>query len=127
MNVFRSAGTPCERRYGGCATTTSSLRAGTLVAPRPSSDSYVQDVVSINDLLAFVAGQFAIESTGMVLVDDELATRTGLSSGEEWLVVKGFRRIDGAEFPVCRTEYYINRAFAGGAGGRRRGTGPTFR
>jgi GntR family transcriptional regulator len=27
-------------------------RAGTLVVPRPSSDSYVQDVVSINDLLA---------------------------------------------------------------------------
>ena len=74
-------------------------RAGTLVVPRPSSDSYVQDVVSINDLLAFATGaQFAIESTGMVLVDDELATRTGLSSGEEWLVVKGFRRIDGADF-----------------------------
>ena len=42
-------------------------RAGTLVVPRPSSDSYVQDVVSINDLLAFATGaQFAIESTGMV-------------------------------------------------------------
>ena len=54
-------------------------RAGTLVVPRPSSDSYVQDVVSINDLLAFATGaQFAIESTGMVLIDDELATRTGL-------------------------------------------------
>ena len=31
-------------------------RAGTLVVPRPSSDSYVQDVVSINDLLAFATG-----------------------------------------------------------------------
>ena len=79
-------------------------RAGTLVVPRPTSDSYVQDVVSINDLLAFATGaQFAIESTGMVLVDGELAARTGLSSGEEWLVVKGFRRIDGTEFPVCRS------------------------
>src|ERR1700710_2236973 len=28
-------------------------RAGTLVVPRPSADSYVLDVVSIDDLLAF--------------------------------------------------------------------------
>ena len=64
-------------------------RAGTLVVPRPSSDSYVQDVVSINDLLAFATGaQFAIESTGMVRIDDELATRTGLTRGEEWLAVQ---------------------------------------
>ena len=42
-------------------------RAGTLVVPRPSADSYVQDVVSINDLLAFATGaQFAIESTKMI-------------------------------------------------------------
>src|ERR1700761_435550 len=81
-------------------------RAGTLVVPRPSADSYVQDVVSINDLLAFATGaQFAIESTGMILIDEELATRTGLRSGEEWLAVKGFRTVEGAGFPVCRTEY----------------------
>src|ERR1700734_2201878 len=74
---------------------TSRPRAGTLVVPRPSSDSYVQDVVSINDLLAFATGaQFAIDSTGMVLADAELAARTGLSSGEEGLAVKGFGRMD---------------------------------
>ncbi len=102
-------------------------RAGTLVVPRPSSDSYVQDVVSINDLLAFATGaQFAIESTGMSVIDDELAARTGLGSGEEWLAVKGFRRIDGAEYPVCRTEYYINRAFAGVGRLLPRHTGPIF-
>ena len=102
-------------------------RAGTLVVPRPSSDSYVQDVVSINDLLAFATGaQFAIESTGMVRITNELATRTGLASGEEWLAVSGFRRIEGAEFPVCRTEYYINRAFAAVGRLLPRHTGPIF-
>jgi GntR family transcriptional regulator len=102
-------------------------RAGTLVVPRPSSDSYVQDVVSINDLLAFATGaQFAIESTGMVRIDDELAGRTGLSTGEEWLAVRGFRQIEGAKFPVCRTEYYINRAFAGVGRLLQRHTGPIF-
>ena len=102
-------------------------RAGTLVVPRPSSDSYVQDVVSINDLLAFATGaQFAIESTGMILIDDELAARSGLRIGEQWLAVTGFRRIDGAEVPICRTECYINRAFAAVGRLLPRHTGPIF-
>lgn len=102
-------------------------RAGTLVVPRPSSDSYVQDVVSINDLLAFANGaRFAIESTGMTVVDDELAARTDLRAGEEWLAVTGFRRIDGAQTPLCRTEYYINRTFAGIGRLLPRHTGPIF-
>lgn len=106
---------------------TSRPRSGTLVVPRPSSDSYVQDVVSINDLLAFATGaQFAIESTGMTVVDEELASRTGLTVGEEWLCVTGFRRVDGAERPVCRTEYYINRTFAGVGRLLPRHTGPIF-
>ena len=32
-------------------------RAGTLVVPRPSTNSYAQDVMSINDLLAFATGR----------------------------------------------------------------------
>ena len=102
-------------------------RAGTMVVPRPASESYVQDVVSINDLLAFATGaQFAIESTKMIVVDDDLAARAGLISGEEWLAVRGFRQLDGAEFPVCRTEYYINRAFAAVGRLLQRHTGPIF-
>ena len=66
-------------------------RAGTLVVPRPSSDSYVQDVVSINDLLAFATGaQFAIESTGMTVIDDELAARTGLGQRRRVVGRQGF-------------------------------------
>jgi GntR family transcriptional regulator len=42
------------------------------------------------------------------------------------LAVKGFRRIEGAEFPVCRTEYYINRAFAAVGRLLPRHTGPIF-
>ncbi|MGH3634662.1 GntR family transcriptional regulator [Mycobacterium sp.] len=102
-------------------------RAGTLVVPRPSPNSYVQDVVSINDLLAFATGaQFAIESTGMLVIDDELGTRVGLPSGEEWLAVRGFRQTEGVAFPVCRTEYYINRAFAAVGRLLQRHTGPIF-
>lgn len=87
-------------------------RTGTLVVPRPSSESYVQHVMSINDLVAFAAGaRFAIESISMVTIDDELADRIGLKSGEEWLSVQGYRA-DSSGPALCRTEYYINRAFA---------------
>ena len=53
--------------------------AGTVVVPRRSSDSYVQDVMSINDLLVFATGaRFSIESTEIVSMDEKLASRTGL-------------------------------------------------
>src|ERR1700761_7483643 len=61
-------------------------RAGTLVVPRPSSDSYVQDVMSIDDLVAFAAGaHLNIEFNAMVSIDDSLAARTGLGVGTQWL------------------------------------------
>ncbi|MGH3676389.1 MAG: GntR family transcriptional regulator [Mycobacterium sp.] len=100
-------------------------RAGTLVVPRSTSDSY--DVMSINDLVAFATeARFAIDSINMVTLDDDLATRTGLDSGEEWLTVRGFRQSENAEFPLCRTEYYINRSFAAIGRLLQRHTGPIF-
>jgi DNA-binding GntR family transcriptional regulator len=62
----------------------------------------------------------------MVTLDDDVAARTGLDSGEEWLAVRGFRRSESAEFPLCRTEYYINRAFAAVGRLLQRHTGPIF-
>lgn len=105
-------------------------RTGTLVVPRPSSDSYVQHVMSINDLVAFATGaRFAIESIAMVTIDDALAARTGLTSGQEWLTVRGFRQAEGAESSgsaLCRTEYYINRDFAAVGRLLQRHEGPIF-
>lgn len=105
-------------------------RTGTLVVPRPSADSYVQHVMSINDLLAFATGtRFAIESVAMVALDEELAARTGLAGGEQWLTVRGFRRAEAAqpaEPALCRTEYYINRAFAAVGRLLQRHEGPIF-
>lgn len=102
-------------------------RAGTTVVPRQAVHAYAQDVVSINDLLDFATGaQFTIEFVAMVTIDEQIAARTGLSIGEQWLAVRGVRGVEGAEAPVCHTEYYINRAFA--AVGRMLGnhTGPIF-
>ncbi|AKS36296.1 GntR family transcriptional regulator [Mycolicibacterium goodii] len=102
-------------------------RAGTMVVPRPTTNSYAQDVMSINDLLAFATGaQFTIESNAMVTVDDEIAERTGLPVGEQWLAVRGHRQAAGDAPPVCRTEYYINRSFAAVGRLLQRHTGPIF-
>ena len=102
-------------------------RAGTRVVPRPASSSYAQDVMSIDDLLAFAAGaQLNIESNEMVTVDDDLATRTGLEPGTQWLSVRGYRQADGASVPLCRTEYYISRTFAAVGRLLQRHTGPIF-
>jgi GntR family transcriptional regulator len=100
-------------------------RAGTVVIPRSTSDSY--DVMSISDLVAFASGaRFAMESIAMTVIDDELAERTGLPVGEEWLAVRGFRQAEGAEFPLCWTEYYINRSFAAVGRLLQRHSGPIF-
>jgi len=101
--------------------------AGTVVVPRRSTDSYVHDVMSINDLLAFATGaRFAIESIKMISMDERLASRTGLASGDEWLAVRGLRQTEGAQFPVCATEYYINREFAAVGRLLQRHSGPIF-
>ena len=102
-------------------------RAGTLVVPRPSTNSYAQGVMSIDDLLAFAQGaRFVIETNAMVSVDDALAERTGLTPGTEWLAVTGYRRADDDGVPICRTEYYINRSFAAVGRLLQRHTGPIF-
>lgn len=100
-------------------------RTGTLVVPRSASDAY--DVMSINDLVAFATeARFAIDSISMETLDDDVAARTGLGGGEGWLAVRGFRQAEGAKFPLCRTEYYINRAFAAVGRLLQRHTGPIF-
>jgi len=102
-------------------------RAGTMVVARDASNSYAQEVMSINDLLAFAAGaRFAIDSNAMVTVDDDLAAHTGLSAGTQWLAVLGTREVDGDPVPICRTEYYVNRAFAAVGRLLHRHDGPIF-
>ena len=102
-------------------------RAGTLVVPRPTANSYAQEVMSINDLLAFAAGaQFAIESNAMVTIDDDTRRADRPAGGSEWLAVRGYRQGRRHPAPICRTEYYINRAFAAVGRLLQRHAGPIF-
>src|SRR6516165_11571119 len=66
--------------------------AGTTVVPPRPVESFIHEVMSINDLVAFATGvRFAIDSIEMIEISEELASRTGIPSGEEWLAVRGFR------------------------------------
>jgi len=109
--------------------------AGTVVLPPPSTGSDLHQVMSINDLVAFAEGtRFAIESIDTVEIDGALAAHTGLPRGEQWLEVLGYRSTTRstarstvvAAPPICRTEYYINRAFAAVGRILQRHTGPVF-
>ena len=101
--------------------------ARTVVVPRRSADTYAHDVMSINDLLVFASGaRFVIESMEMIWIDEKSALRTGLASGEEWLLVRGIRQLEDADFPFCWTEYYINREFAAVGRLLQRHAGPVF-
>ena len=103
-------------------------RAGTLVVPRPASNSYAQDVMSINDLLAFATGRTVRHR---VQRDGDDRRRPGrahrvCTSATEWLAVArlpaGRRRAE----PDLLTEYYINRAFAAVGRLLQRHNGPIF-
>ncbi|MFT3929197.1 MAG: GntR family transcriptional regulator [Spongiibacteraceae bacterium] len=101
--------------------------AGTIVIPPRASDSDIQQVMSINDLVAFGTDtRFAIESISTVTIDEKLAARTGLPIGEEWLEVRGYRHAEDADSPLCWAEYYINRAYAAVGRLLQRHTGPIF-
>lgn len=101
--------------------------AGTVVVPPRSSETDVHQVMSFNDLIALTAGvRFPIDSIRMVAVSGALAARIGVAPGGEWLEVRGFRYAEGAEAPVCLTEYYIHRDFAAVGRLLQRHTGPIF-
>lgn len=101
--------------------------AGTRVMPPAASGEESHQVMSINDLLAFAADtRLEIESIDTVTLGEELARRTGLETGETWLEVRALRSSEDSSAPLCRTEYYINRAFAAVGRILQRHQGPIF-
>ncbi|MEO7742249.1 MAG: GntR family transcriptional regulator [Usitatibacter sp.] len=101
--------------------------AGTTVVPPLDPDSYVHEVTSINDLVAFARGAgFDIEATETITANAKLARRLGAAAGDRWLVVRGFRYTDDSELPVCWTEVYISSEFAGVGRLLKRNRGPIF-
>ncbi|ORV50012.1 GntR family transcriptional regulator [Mycolicibacter engbaekii] len=127
FNVSRYTVREALRRLREDNLVVSRPRSGTVVVPRAAANCYAQEVVSIDDLVAFAAGaHFEIDSNAMVTLDSEAAARTGLAPGTQWLAVRGNRRTEDQAVPICHTEYYINRTFAGVGRLLQRHTGPIF-
>lgn len=101
--------------------------AGTTVIAPADPDSYVHEVTSINDLVAFARGvRFEIESTQTITAGAKLAQQLGAKVGDSWLFVRGFRYTDDSPVPVCWTEVYINSEFAGVGRLLKRNRSPIF-
>lgn len=101
--------------------------AGTVVVPRRTADAYAHDVMSIDDLVSWSAGQrFVVQTMEMIALDDRLASRMGLTPGEQWLVARGWGHKEGVKLPVCWAEYFINREFAAVGRLLHRHVGPIF-
>jgi DNA-binding GntR family transcriptional regulator len=101
--------------------------AGTMVVPPASSDSYVHEVTSFDDLITYATGvRFRIDAMDIILADAKLAARIGGSAGDRWLAVRGFRYPEKSELPVCWTEVYVNAEFAAIGRLLQRNRGPIF-
>jgi len=101
--------------------------AGTTVVPPHPAGSFVHEVMSINDLVAFATDvRFDIHQIEMIEIDNALSGRTGITSGEQWLAVRGLRHAEGSGWPICWTEVYINREFAAVGRLLQRHRGPIF-
>lgn len=88
--------------------------AGTVVATPRSSEAFRLAANSIDDLVAYAAHMFTeIRSTGMERIEGRAAARLGVAPGHDWFVVRGLVRYHRRQMPVCWSQYYINKAFAG--------------
>ncbi len=101
--------------------------AGTIVIPPRDSGTDTHQVMSISDLVNYAKEtRFDIDSIKTVVIDSKLARHTGLSCGDEWLEVTGFRCAPASDEVLCATMYYIHREFANVARLLRRHEGPIF-
>lgn len=106
---------------------TSRQGAGTMVAAPSGSDAFRLEANSINDLVAYAADMYTeIRSVQMERVVGRGASRLGVATGQEWLVVRGIARFKRRQVPVCWSEYYIHRDFAGIGRLLPRNSGPIF-
>jgi len=88
--------------------------AGTTVSGPGVEQPYVHEVQSINDLIQYAAStEFKAGEAIIVESDAALAARIGGQVGQPWLRIEGMRYADDPPRPVCWTQVYIRREYAG--------------
>jgi len=88
--------------------------AGTTVCRPGGEQPYVHEVQSINDLIQYAAStEFKAGDAVIVQSDVALAALIGGDVGQQWLRIEGMRYADEPARPVCWTQVYIRREYAG--------------
>lgn len=88
--------------------------AGTTVMRSSTTQSYVHEVASINDLISFVSAlRFHVDSIETVVSDAALVARIGGDTGQKWLKLEGYRYTTGSEKPACWMEVFVHEDYAG--------------
>jgi len=101
--------------------------AGTTVLTQETSDQFVHEVASINDLITYAQDLvYAVESSAMVVADAEMARRLDCPVGHRWMRVEGRRHTPGDSTPIAWSEMYIHPDFAGVALFLGRRPGPLY-
>lgn len=101
--------------------------SGTTVIRPGGPRTFVHEVTSITDLIQLnLDTTLTIEQSGMVETDRALAEHIGVAEGERWLEIKGYRYAPDDPVPVCRTEVYVHKDFAGVARLVGRRAGPIY-
>jgi DNA-binding GntR family transcriptional regulator len=87
--------------------------SGTTVVSTGSTNPYVHEVASIEQLVQYATGtQYEVATGKPVRADFKLAQRLGCAEGEQWMRIEGLRYAPGQSAPICWMEVYIHADYA---------------
>jgi DNA-binding GntR family transcriptional regulator len=87
--------------------------SGTTVVSSGSTNPYVHEVASIEQLVQYATGtQYEVGTSKLVRADFRLAQRLGCTEGEQWMRIEGLRYAPGQGAPICWMEVYIHAGYA---------------
>jgi GntR family transcriptional regulator len=87
--------------------------SGTTVVGLASTNPYVHEVASIEQLVQYATGtQYEVGTSKLVRAEAKLAQRLGCKESEEWMRIEGLRYAPGQNAPICWMEVYIHADYA---------------
>jgi GntR family transcriptional regulator len=93
---------------------TSRQGSGTTVRTLASTQPYVHEVASIDDLVAYAEHtQYRADSSAIVVADGALTERLGGAIGQRYLRIEGYRYAPDSQVPICWTEVFVHASYAG--------------
>jgi DNA-binding GntR family transcriptional regulator len=87
--------------------------SGTTVVSLGSTNPYVHEVASIEQLVQYATGtQYEVGTGKLIRADASLAQRLGCAEGERWQRIEGLRYAPDQTAPICWMEVYIHADYA---------------